>query len=446
MFFKRYISVKDSNKKLSKTSFKNLNNKSNNKIIIDDTKTYQSIIGFGGAFTEAACYTLDKVSKKTKNKVLKAYFDQENGLGYNLGRISINSCDFSLKNYTYVQENDKTLSTFDISREEKWTIPTIINAKDIRGGEIKLLASPWSPPPWMKTNNNMNNGGKLLKKYYQSWANYYVKFIDEFKKRDIAIWGVTVQNEPAAVQSWDSCIYSAEEEKDFIKNYLGPTLKNNNLNNIKILFWDHNRDKIINRATTVLSDKKAAKYIWGTALHWYLSEDFKNVGEVHKRFPNKHLLFTEGTQENGLHIGSWKTGERYARNMIGDLNNWVRGYIDWNLFLDELGGPNHVKNYCDAPIIINTNNDQVIFNSSYYYIGHFSKFIKENALRINSKVNNKKLKVAAFKNPNKEVVVVILNESNQKINFKLKYKDTKINNISPKRSIQSILISGGIQN
>ncbi|MDZ7672495.1 MAG: glycoside hydrolase family 30 protein [Halanaerobiales bacterium] len=318
------------------------------------------------------------------------------------------------------------------------------HAKDIRGKRIKILASPWSPPAWMKTNNDMNNGGKLLKKYYQTWANYYVKFINEYKKRNIDIWGVTVQNEPAAVQTWDSCIYSAKEERDFVKNYLGPTLHKNNLNNIKIIIWDHNRDLVINRATTVLSDKKAAKYIWGTGIHWYVSEEFENVGEVHKRFPDKHLLFTEGTQEGGVHLKSWKTGERYARNIIGDLNNWVKGYIDWNLVLDEMGGPNHVGNYCDAPIIADTNNDEVIFNSSYYYIGHFSKFIKESAVRINSKVNNEKLKVSAFKNPDEQIVIVILNESEEKIDFQLEYHNTKINNEAPKRSIQTILIRGGI--
>jgi len=442
--YKKYITAKNSDQRLSEISTNNINKRSKNRLFIDESKTYQSIIGFGGAFTEAACYTLNKLSTKNKVKVLKAYFDQENGLGYNLGRVAINSCDFSLDNYTYVKKDDDKLTSFDITREEKWVLPTIKHAKDIRGEAIKILASPWSPPAWMKTNNDMNNGGKLLKKYYQSWANYYVNFINEYKKREIDIWGVTVQNEPAAVQTWDSCIYNGKEEKDFVKNYLGPTLHKNNLGDIKIIIWDHNRDEIINRTTEILSDKKAAQYIWGTGIHWYVSEEFQNVGEVHKKFPDKNLLFTEGTQEGGVHLGSWKTGERYARNMIGDLNNWVRGYIDWNIVLNEFGGPNHVGNYCDAPLIADTNNDKIIFNSSYYYIGHFSKFIQEDAVRINSEINNGKLKVSTFKNPNNEIVTIILNESEEKLYFELIYNNQSIYNKAPKRSIQTLLIKEGV--
>lgn len=443
MKIERVLTAKETESKFQKDHFENKNIHTNNKIIIDEDITYQSILGFGGAFSEAACYSLAQLSSSNRNKILNAYFDKENGLGYNLGRISINSCDFSLENYDYVKENDNSLKTFDISREEKWVIPTIKDAVKIRGKEIKLLASPWSPPAWMKTNKKMVNGGKLLDKYKKTWADYYIKFINEYKKRDLDIWGVTVQNEPAAVQVWESCIYTAEEERDFVKNYLGPAFINNGLKDKKIIVWDHNRDKVIKRATTILSDKKAAEYIWGTGIHWYISEEFKNLSEVHNRFPDKHLLFTEGTQEGGLHLGSWKTGERYARNIIGDLNNWVEGYIDWNLVLNEKGGPNHVGNYCDAPVIADAKNDQVIFNSSFYYIGHFSKYIKEHAVRINSKHNIKNLQLTAFKNPDGSIIIVILNETEQKKYFELKYNHTSIKNEAPKRSIQTIIIDKG---
>lgn len=440
MVIKKFLTAKDSNKKLAKEDLENENINTNNKIEIDKGKTYQTMLGFGGAFSEAACYTLNKLSPGNREKILNAYFNREDGLGYNLGRISINSCDFSLENYDYVKEYDDKLETFNISREDKWVIPTIKEAINIRGENIKLLASPWSPPAWMKTNNDMNNGGKLLDKYKNIWADYYIKFINEYKKRDLDIWGVTVQNEPAAVQVWESCIYTSEEEREFVKNYLGPTFIENDLKDKKIIIWDHNRDKVIERATAILSDNEAAKYVWGTGIHWYLSEEFENVGEVHNRFPDKHLLFTEGTQEGGLHLGSWKTGERYARNIIGDLNNWVEGYLDWNLVLDEKGGPNHVGNYCDAPVIADIEKDQVIFNSSFYYIGHFSKYIEENAVRIKVENNNINLKVTAFNNPDDSVVIIILNETEHKEYFKLKYDEKNIKTNAPKRSIQTIII------
>ena len=430
MKIQRFLTAKDTDNKFKKEELKNLNIDTNNVIKINENKTYQSILGFGGAFSEAACYTLNKLSTSQKEKILDAYFNKEKGLGYNLGRVSINSCDFSLQSYDYVKEDDKSLETFNISREDKWVIPTIKEAMQIRGEDIKILASPWSPPAWMKTNKKMNNGGKLLDEYKKVWADYYIEFINEYKKRDIDIWGITVQNEPAAEQIWESCIYTAEEERDFIKNYLGPAFVNNGLKDKKIIIWDHNRDMVIDRATTVLSDDKAAQYVWGTGINWYLSEAFKNVGEVHNRFPDKHLLFTEGTQEGGVHLGAWKTGEKYARNMIGDLNNWIEGYIDWNLVLNEEGGPNHVGNYCDAPIIADTENDQVIFNSSYYYIGHFSKYIQENALRIGLDHNNKNLQVTAIKNPDGSIVIIILNETEQREYFELKYNENKIGRAS----------------
>ena len=162
------------------------------------------------------------------------------------------------------------------------------------------MASPWSPPAWMKTNNEMNRGGKLLPEYREAWAKYYTKFIRAYEKEGINIWGITVQNEPEAVQTWDSCIYTEHEERDFIRDYLGPIMHAEGLKDVKILIWDHNRDVIVRRAAGVLSDPEAAKYVWGTGFHWYVSEEFENVGKVHEMFPDKHLLFTEGVKKTEL--------------------------------------------------------------------------------------------------------------------------------------------------
>lgn len=385
-------------------------------IVVNSTKQYQEYLGFGGAFTEAAAYTLSKLSEDKQDEVIKAYFSEIDGLGYKLGRVHIHSCDFALENYTYIEENDTTLDTFNMSREEKWVLPFIEKAEKELDDKIKLLASPWSPPAWMKDNNDMNFGGSLLPEYNQVWADYYVKFIEGMKDYGYAIWGLTIQNEPEAVQCWDSCIYTAEQERDFIKNYLGPTLEKNDLKDVKIVIWDHNRDEIVTRSAGVLVDVEASKYVWGIGNHWYVSEEFENLGIVHDMFPDKHIIFTEGCVEltntaldadSRTYMGNWGNGEMYGRNIIGDMNNYSEAFIDWNLVLDEKGGPNHVGNYCEAPIMIDTNNNEIIYNTSYYYIGHFSKYIRPGYVRTFNNHNvGDDVCVTSFTKDDRIVVVV----------------------------------------
>ena len=394
------------------------------EIEVNNKKTFQTIIGFGGAFTESAAYTLSKISANQREDALYSYYNKDKGLQYTIGRVHINSCDFSLGNYTYIEDGDLELKTFNIERELKYVIPLIKDAERIAGHKISLLASPWSPPAWMKSNNEMNHGGYLLPEYYEAWARYYVRFIDAFQAEGLQIDYITVQNEPAAVQTWDSCIYSAEEERDFVRDYLGPIL-HEKYPNVKILIWDHNRDIIVERGDTVLKDKKAREHIWGTGLHWYVSEAFENLSILHDLHPDKHLLFTEGCIEGGVHLNDWTTGERYARNMIGDFRNYCEGYIDWNITLDETGGPNHVGNFCDAPIITDTKKQELIYNSSYYYIGHFSKHIKPGSKRVYSETLNQDLKHVAFVTEDEETVVVVLNQTENEIKTNI-----KINGIS----------------
>jgi glucosylceramidase len=407
---------------------------------IDLNQTYQEMIGFGGAFTEASAYNLLRINEKQRDAAIKAYFDKEEGLGYTIGRVSIHGCDFSLNSYTYIEEGDKELKTFDISRDQKAVIPLIKDAEKHAKEPIQILGSPWSPPAFMKDNNSMIHGGKLLPEYMQSWANYYVKFVEEYRKSGITIWGLTVQNEPAAVQRWDSCIYSGEEERDFIKNYLGPTLKNSSAKDVNLLIWDHNRDIIVERAKAVLEDEEAAQYVWGTAFHWYVSEEFENVGKVHDLFPDKGLLFTEGCQEGGVHFNSWDTGERYARNMIGDFLNHCQGYIDWNLFLDNTGGPNHVNNLCDSPIIIDIFPENLVHQSSYYYIGHFSKYVRPGALRVGLNNTHQELKAVAFKNVDGSVVLVVLNESEKDFTYTVSLEGKTVEVQIKGHSINTVLL------
>ncbi|GJM81894.1 glycosyl hydrolase [Paenibacillus sp. HMSSN-139] len=410
------------------------------KLKVLPEQTYQTVMGFGGAFTEAAAYTLSRISPQKRDEVIRRYFDPQEGLGYTLGRVHIHSCDFALENYTYIEDGDVELKTFDISRDHKWVIPLVHDAARTAGKDITMLASPWSPPAWMKTNGDMNHGGQLKPEYRETWAQYYTKFIKAYREAGIPIWGITVQNEPAAVQTWDSCIYSGEEERDFVRDHLGPTMHREGLADVELLIWDHNRDIMIERASAVLSDPEAAKYVWGTGFHWYVSEAFENVGKVHELFPDKHLLFTEGCQEGGVKLGEWFTGERYGRNIIGDLNNWNEGFLDWNLVLDETGGPNHVGNLCDAPIIADTTTDTIHYNSSYYYIGHFSKYIKPGAIRLGLETEIPSLLATAFRNPDGSVAVVVQNESDEAQPFALELGGEAVGETLPAHSIATYII------
>ncbi len=269
----------------------------NTCVFVDTTKTFQSIAGIGGALTDASAETFAKLPAGKQDELIRVYFDKTKGIGYSLARTNMNSCDFSSDSYSYVEENDRELKSFSISHDEKFKIPLIKKAIEAAGGRLNLFISPWSPPGWMKNNKSMLQGGYLLKDYYQSWADYFVRFIRAYEAQGIPVWGLTVQNEPLAKQKWESCEYTAEEERDFIKNYLGPTLKNSGLQDKKLIAWDHNRDLMYHRASVILSDREASGYVWGIGFHWY--ESWKegavpeNVKRVAEAFPHKALLLTE---------------------------------------------------------------------------------------------------------------------------------------------------------
>jgi glucosylceramidase len=389
-------------------------------VVLDPAKRFQTIEGFGGAFTEAAAVTLNKLSPANRQRALSAYFGP-GGNDYTLCRTHINSCDFALGNYAYTEvPGDVALEHFSVDHDRGALLPLIQDALKAASGALKLFASPWSPPAWMKTNGQMNHGGKLKPECREAWARYFARYIREYEKAGVPIWGVTVQNEPAATQSWDSCTYTAEEERDFVRDHLGPTLERAGLGHVRIIIWDHNRDRLVERVAPAFNDPRASRYIWGAGFHWYVTDKFDNVQLVHDAWPDKKLLFTEGCQEGGPHTGEWGLGERYARSVIADLNRWTVGWVDWNLVLDETGGPNHVGNLCSAPILADTKNDRLLFQSSYYYLGHFSRFIRPGAERILCASSRDDLEVTAFRNPDGRVAAVGLNRTDEEREFVLK--------------------------
>ncbi|MFA6801572.1 MAG: glycoside hydrolase family 30 protein [Acholeplasmataceae bacterium] len=434
---KLYRTCQSTNEWLEDVTLQIEENNQKLEVIIDPKQTLQTIIGFGGAFTEAAVYNLSRIDKEKRKLAMKAYFDPIKGLGYTMGRVSIHGCDFSLGSYLYIKDGDDTLDTFNISRDQQ-IIDCIKDASKYAKQDIKILASPWTPPFWMKDNQSPIRGGKLLTKYDQTWANYFVKFIKAYKQQGIDIFAVTVQNEPMASQRWDSCIYENEDELRFVK-VLGKTFEKANLQNVKIYIWDHNRDLMLERATAVLSDPLAYRYVYGTAFHWYDQELFDEVRKTHEAFPDKHLLFSEGCQEGGPHLHEYSVGERYGRNILNDLRNFNEAYIDWNLFLDETGGPNHVNNLCSSPIVFKIFQEEVIKNPSYYYIGHFSKYIRPGAIQLKS-YGDESISYVVFKNIDQSIVIVMMNEKDIKYNIEIKGLENNIYVSILSHSIQTIII------
>jgi glucosylceramidase len=381
-----------------------------------------------------------------KSEFLKAYYDQKTGIGYSLLRTTIHSSDFSSGSYTYIKEGDKELTSFSIAHDKKHRLPMIKQAIAAAGGKITTYASPWSAPAFMKTTNNMLQGGKLLPEYNTAWATYFTKFIKAYEKEGVPIWGITVQNEPMAKQTWESMLYTAEEERDFLKNYLGPIMAKEGLGDKKIVVWDHNRDLINHRVNTILGDPEAAKYVWGVGFHWYETwtggEPMnRNVAEVHQAYPNINLLLTEATVEkfNAERYQYWPNGERYGHAIIHDFNSGAVGWTDWNILLDQNGGPNHVGNFCFSPIHANTKTGELIYTPSYYYLGHFSKFIRPAAERVSAAASRSTLLVTAFINSDNSLATVVMNQTDTPIAYRLFIGNQETSVKIPAHAIQTLV-------
>lgn len=375
----------------------------------------QTMEGFGGAFTESSAVNYHRLGKEQKKELIEAYFGDK-GLRYHLGRVSINSCDFALGNYTYVEEDDATLHSFSIAHDRQQIIPMIQAAMERTGGKMHFLASPWSPPAYMKTNGEMNHGGKLKEEVRELWAQYFVKFIREYREAGVPITAVTVQNEPAAVQTWNSCTYSAEEEGLFVAKHLGPALERAGMKDVDIYVWDHNKELLYQRFRDAVSVPGADRYIAGAAMHWYTGDHFDAIEILRKQYPGIKLMFSEGCVEYSRFAdsGEVRKAEMYAHDMIGNFRAGVSTFLDWNLLLDEQGGPNHVGNFCAAPVMLEPEEqDGYVKKLMYYYIGQFSRYIPAESVRIATTQYTDGLEVCAFLTPSAERVLVILNKSEE---------------------------------
>ena len=432
---------------------------------------YQTITGFGGSFTEASASLLNRLSTANRSKILEAYFG-ESGARYSLARTHMNSCDFSLSNYSYAPvEDDMQLEHFSIKEDKDDIIPMIKDAMKLSKDGFKIIASPWTAPPWMKDNNDWR-GGKLMPKYNETWALFFSKYIDAYKAEGIDIWGFTVENEPLGNDNnWESMHFSAREMTDFVKDFLGPKLEADG-HDVKILGYDQNREHLKEWVDVMYADESSSKYYDGTAIHWYAStyEVFPEALQyANQKAPNKYLIQTEACVD--AEIPKWKDDawywekeatdwgwdwapekdkhlhpkyapvNRYARDIIGCLNNWVDGWVDWNMVLDKQGGPNWFKNWCVAPVIVDPENDEVYFTPLYYVMSHFSRYIRPGAKRIEITLSDNSILATACKNPDGSIAVIVFNDGDASMRMQLslgdKIADIQIN----AKSIQTVIIN-----
>ena len=440
------------------------------KIKLLPNKKFQTITGFGGSFTESSAHLLNQLSKENRNKILEAYFG-ENGANYSLTRTHMNSCDFSLGQYSYAPvEGDINLEYFSIDEDRDDIIPMIKEAMAISKDGFKIISSPWTAPPWMKDNNDWM-AGNLLTEYSKTWALFFSKYFAAYKAEGIDIWGFTVENEPLGNgNNWESMHYTAEEMTNFVQKHLGPKLEEDG-HDVKILGYDQNRDHLKDWIDNMYKDEASAKYFDGTAIHWYAStfEVFPEALQyAHNKAPDKYLIQTEACVDSEIpkwkdDVWYWKKeatdwgwdwatekekylhpkyapANRYARDIIGCLNNWVDGWIDWNMVLDKNGGPNWFKNWCVAPVIVDPNMDEVYYTPIYYVMAHFSKFIRPGAVRIGTNCSDNDLLVTAVKNPDNSIAIVLFNENEQVKNINLSLDESNVSIQINGQAIQTVII------
>jgi len=435
------------------------------------SQRFQTITGFGGSFTEASAYLLNQLSEENRDKILEAYFG-ESGARYSLTRTHMNSCDFSLGQYSYAPvEGDTELENFSIEEDKDDIIPMIKGAMAKSKDGFKIISSPWTAPPWMKDNNDWR-GGKLLPEHYDTWALFFSKYVDAYKVEGIDIWGFTVENEPLGNDNnWESMHFTPSEMTSFVQNHLGPKLEADGKGDVKILGYDQNREHLSEWVDEMYKDEGTSKYYAGTAIHWYAStfEVFpEELQYAHQKAPNKYLIQTEACVD--AEVPKWQNDAwywskeatdwgwdwapeedkkyhpkyvpvyRYARDIIGCLNNWVDGWVDWNMVLDRQGGPNWFKNWCVAPVIVDPEGDEVYFTPLYYTLSHFSKFIRPGAKKIGLTLSDESLLATAAQNPDGSLAVVLLNQGDdtKQVKLALDKKETTIS--IDAKAIQTIIV------
>lgn len=382
------------------------------EIVVLPQQRRQTILGFGGALTDAAASVFSQLSPQHQQELLQAWLDPEKGNHYRLLRIPIGSCDFSLRSYSFCESaGDYNLNSFSLDPAQEQLLPVLHKLTE-RSGELKIIASPWSPPPWMKTNGEFV-GGKLRRDCLATWAGYLSRFVKELAAENIPIWAITVQNEPSGQRRWESCAFSPDEERDFIKFYLWPRFVGDGLSQLKVFVADHNRDEAVPRAELILSDPGTARCIAGVAVHWYSGNHFSLLARLRRAYPELLLLNTEACIEGKPVPGRTDQGIRYAHDIIGCLLAGCNGWMEWNLLLNMEGGPNHADNPCDASILADTAKGRLWYQSGYYFLGHFSRYFPAGSTVVALQNRARPLEAAAVCWSDGTRAVTILNPDRQ---------------------------------
>jgi glucosylceramidase len=431
----------------------------NISITIDSLKTFQTIFGFGGAITESAVHVFEQLASADQIQILQDLFGENNdntSLRYTTGRLTIGSCDYSLGYYSYNDKvNDTTMSNFTIAHDEVSIIPFILSSQTFAKNQnrsLRFISTPWSPPGWMKSNGLMSCfplgplDCSLLSWAQPSYALYFSKYLTAYKAAGVNIWGITVQNEPqpqTGTLTYEGMWFPFTTELEFVSQHLGPQLRNDHPD-IKILIFDHNMGpEMILYALPILSDVNSSQYVDGVAFHWYDGPDWNSIEELHSLFPNVTYLATEATAGRGPQgtswwlpnttVGSdwWSTGEFYGTYIMNDLLSFASGFIDWNILLDQNGGPDHgdpTGELCeglipcgsDAMLIADVRmSPPVVYRQAFYYfMGHFSRFVPPDSVRIQCTVQagnggkDGNLTAVSFTTPSGSTVLVVMNTFN----------------------------------
>ena len=389
-------------------------------IVVDTAQTYQSVDGFGFALTGGSAYLINHLAATDRDALLKELFTSDSSfIGINYIRISMGASDLSTSVFTYDDvsntQPDTTLSYFDLGADKYDMIPILQKVVALQPN-IKIIATPWTAPAWMKTNNSAV-GGNLKANYYNVYAQYFVKYIQAMKAQGIHIDAITPQNEPLNAYNNPSMLMPATEELNFIKNYLGPQFAAAGIDT-KIIVYDHNCD-VPSYPVSILNDADAKKYIDGSAFHLYAG-DISALTQVHNAYPDKGVYFTEqwvGAPSNFSGDLNW----HFKNLIIGATRNWSRNVIEWNLASDPNYNP-HTTGGCSTCLGAVTIGSSISRNVSYYIIAHASKFISAGSVRINSNIVSS-LQNVAFKTPDGKKVLIVLNDNTASQNFNIQFNN-----------------------
>jgi len=423
-------------------------------ITLHEGQHEQTLTGFGGALTDAASLNILSLSSGAQQNLLESYFGPGSS-NYNMIRVPMAGCDFSTRAYTYLDtRDDYNLTTFALADEDvNYKIPLLERIKAIsEEKDLRIFASPWTAPSWMKTNQKPTGLGKLKglagEKYSKTWASYFVKFIQAYEAAGVKIWGITTQNEPSMGTyircKWQELGWTSDKHRDFIKTDLGPALRDNGLDDVKVIALDDSRPFLRSWADKLFGDPETNDFVDGLGLHWYWNTFLWPASiqrAVHNKYPDKFLLPTEACNinNNKVLLGDWESGVKYSTDIMENLNNWAVGWVDWNLCLDEQGGPNWVGNYVDSPIIVNTTSDEFYKQPMYYHLQHFSRFLQNGAVRVITETNgvNTNLMIFTGKNPDNRLVLVAINPTEDGIQATVANGDKRFEIEVPGNSIQT---------